>query len=96
MVRSTTKLPHRGTSYSINLYCYRSSVTIAQCIESSLGSKIHGQLDRSSGGGMVYTDGYVARHRARIRGLFTAVTVPTPVAHLVAQGHYQESLFHCE
>jgi hypothetical protein len=35
----------------------------------------------------------VSRHRSRLRGLFTAVTRPTPIAPLISQGNYHDRLF---
>ena len=36
------------------------------------------------------------RHRARIRGLFSAVTRPVAVGPILTQGGFQEKLFHCK
>lgn len=39
---------------------------------------------------------FFTRHRARIRGLFSAVTRPVAVGPILAQGGFQEKLFHGE
>lgn len=39
---------------------------------------------------------FFTRHRARIRGLFSAVTRPVAVGPILAQGGFQEKLFHSE
>ena len=36
------------------------------------------------------------RYRARIRGLFCAITRPTPIGPIITQGHFQEKLFQCK
>ena len=66
-----------------------------QCVENSIGILIKGRLDKS-GSGLLYTNAYVSRHKAMIRGTFSAVTRPTPVGPILLRGNYNENLFHCE
>ncbi|XP_029451258.1 E3 UFM1-protein ligase 1 isoform X2 [Rhinatrema bivittatum] len=58
-----------------------------------LGRIIHGQLDHNNRG-VIFTEAFVARHRARIRGLFSAITRPTPVINLITQYGFQEQLLY--
>jgi hypothetical protein len=43
--------------------------------------------------GMIYTDSLICRYRARIRGIFSAVTKPTPVSSVISRENFQENLF---
>ncbi|KAI1241074.1 hypothetical protein IHE44_0009534 [Lamprotornis superbus] len=54
---------------------------LIQALSRRLGRIIHGQLDQENRG-VIFTEAFVSRHRARIRGLFTAITRPTPVTLL--------------
>ncbi|KAM4692999.1 LOW QUALITY PROTEIN: E3 UFM1-protein ligase 1 [Discoglossus pictus] len=54
---------------------------------------IQGKIDQSNRG-VIYTEAFVARHRARIRGLFTAITKPIPVINLISQYGFQEHLLY--
>ena len=47
-------------------------ISLSQNFQSRLGSIIHGQFDAV--GDVLYTDAYVARHRSRVRGIFSAAT----------------------
>ncbi|XP_030054943.1 E3 UFM1-protein ligase 1 [Microcaecilia unicolor] len=58
-----------------------------------LGRIIHGQIDHNNRG-VIFTDAFVARHRARIRGLFSAITRPTPVINLITHYRFQEHLLY--
>ncbi|XP_069743202.1 E3 UFM1-protein ligase 1 isoform X2 [Narcine bancroftii] len=58
-----------------------------------LGRIINGQMDiydRS----VIFTDAFVAKHKARIRGLFSAVTRPTPISSLISQYKFQDHLLY--
>ncbi|XP_011403614.1 PREDICTED: E3 UFM1-protein ligase 1-like [Amphimedon queenslandica] len=76
-----------SSTFSLPLYF------ITKCVEDSLSTLINGQLDKS-GSGLLYTESYVSRHRSRLRGLFSAMTQPTPIPALVTEGKYHERLFH--
>ncbi|XP_056422121.1 E3 UFM1-protein ligase 1 [Hyla sarda] len=58
-----------------------------------LGSIIQGKIDENNKG-VIYTEAFVGRHRARIRGLFTAITRPTPVISLISQYGFPEHLLY--
>lgn len=61
-------------------------------IEASLGIRIMGRLDKTDSG-VLYTESYVARYQARIRGQFSAITRPTPLGPIISQGNYHSKLF---
>mmetsp|Transcript_6498 Transcript_6498/g.26790 ORF Transcript_6498/g.26790 Transcript_6498/m.26790 type:complete len:767 (-) Transcript_6498:51-2351(-) len=50
---------------------------------------IHGRLEAP----LLYTDAFVEQHTAVLRGLFSAVTVPTPIAALSKMYEFHQSLF---
>uniref|UniRef100_A0A8C7P1N2 E3 UFM1-protein ligase 1 n=1 Tax=Oncorhynchus mykiss TaxID=8022 RepID=A0A8C7P1N2_ONCMY len=58
-----------------------------------LGKVIQGQMDEYNRG-VLFTPAFVSRHRARIRGLFSAVTRPTPVSNVIAVYGFQEHLLY--
>lgn len=62
-------------------------------IEESLGTRIIGRLDKTDSG-VLYTESYVARYEARIRGQFSAITRPTALGPIISQGNYHAKLFH--
>uniref|UniRef100_A0A8D0CBF6 E3 UFM1-protein ligase 1 n=1 Tax=Salvator merianae TaxID=96440 RepID=A0A8D0CBF6_SALMN len=66
---------------------------LKQAFSSRLGKIIHGQIDQDNRG-VIFTDAFVRRHRARIRGLFSAITRPTPVNNLITRHGFQEHLLY--
>ncbi|NXP80160.1 UFL1 ligase, partial [Ramphastos sulfuratus] len=66
---------------------------LVQALSRRLGRIIHGQLDQENRG-VIFTEAFVSRHRARIRGLFTAITRPTPVSNLITRYGFQEHLLY--
>eukprot|EP00731_Ephydatia_muelleri_P001090 Em0001g1090a len=62
-------------------------------IEESLGTRIIGRLDKTDSG-VLYTESYVARYQARIRGQFSAITRPTSLGPIISQGNYHAKLFY--
>ncbi|CAN0287053.1 unnamed protein product [Lampetra fluviatilis] len=66
---------------------------LTEVLRERLGSLVSGRGDALDLG-VVYTDAFVSRHRARIRGLFTAITRPTSVHNLINQFGFQERLFY--
>ncbi|XP_025894948.1 E3 UFM1-protein ligase 1 [Nothoprocta perdicaria] len=66
---------------------------LIQALSRRLGKIIRGQLDQDNRG-VIYTDAFVSRHRARIRGLFSAITRPTPVSNLITRYGFQEHLLY--
>lgn len=57
-----------------------------------LGTIIQGQQDTRDPT-VIFTDAFVARHKAHIRGVLSAVTRPTQVSVILAQHGFQERLF---
>lgn len=66
-----------------------SSDFVATLVSSALGSIIHGVLED----GILYTDLFVQRERARLRGALEAITVPTLVPQLLTALHMHKSIF---
>ncbi|KAM9315624.1 E3 UFM1-protein ligase 1 [Gastrophryne carolinensis] len=66
---------------------------LTEVLSRRLGSIIQGKIDQSNKG-VFYTEAFVSRHKARIRGLFTAITRPTPVISLITQHGFQEHLLY--
>ncbi|KAM9420365.1 E3 UFM1-protein ligase 1-like isoform 2-T2 [Salvelinus alpinus] len=58
-----------------------------------LGKVIQGQMDEYNRG-VLFTPAFVSRHGARIRGLFSAVTRPTPVGNVIGVYGFQEHLLY--
>ncbi|KAF7649689.1 hypothetical protein LDENG_00137600 [Lucifuga dentata] len=58
-----------------------------------LGKLIQGEMDQYNKG-VIFTPAFVSRHKARIRGLFSAITRPTPVSGMVAAFGFQEHLLY--
>uniref|UniRef100_A0A803XYQ0 E3 UFM1-protein ligase 1 n=1 Tax=Meleagris gallopavo TaxID=9103 RepID=A0A803XYQ0_MELGA len=66
---------------------------LTQALSKRLGRIIHGRLDQENRG-VIFTEAFVSRHRARIRGLFSAITRPTPVSNLITRYGFQEHLLY--
>ncbi|XP_075780019.1 E3 UFM1-protein ligase 1 isoform X1 [Pelodiscus sinensis] len=66
---------------------------LIQALSPRLGRIIHGRLDQDNKG-VIFTEAFVARHRARIRGLFSAITWPTSVTNLITRYGFQEQLLY--
>uniref|UniRef100_A0A673B9H6 E3 UFM1-protein ligase 1 n=1 Tax=Sphaeramia orbicularis TaxID=375764 RepID=A0A673B9H6_9TELE len=58
-----------------------------------LGRLIQGEMDQYNRG-IIFTPAFVARHKARIRGLFSAVTRPTAVSSMIGTYGFQEHLLY--
>ena len=43
-----------------------------------------------------FTEGFLARNKARIRGALSAITIPTSVSAIIAQNKFPERLFFCK
>lgn len=63
-----------------------------QVIVERLGTIIQGQQDTSDPT-VIFTDAFVARNKAHIRGVLSAITRPTQVSLILAQHGFQERLF---
>lgn len=66
---------------------------LTQALTQRLGRIINGHLDLDNRG-VIFTEAFVARHKARIRGLFSAITRPTAVNSLVSKYGFQEQLLY--
>uniref|UniRef100_A0A8B9T9W8 E3 UFM1-protein ligase 1 n=1 Tax=Anas platyrhynchos TaxID=8839 RepID=A0A8B9T9W8_ANAPL len=66
---------------------------LTQVLSRRLGRIIHGRLDQENRG-VIFTEAFVSRHRARIRGLFSAITRPTPISNLITRYGFQEHLLY--
>uniref|UniRef100_A0A803TET4 E3 UFM1-protein ligase 1 n=1 Tax=Anolis carolinensis TaxID=28377 RepID=A0A803TET4_ANOCA len=66
---------------------------LKQAFSIRLGKIIHGQIDQDNRG-VIFTEAFVTRHRARIRGLFRAITRPTPIINLITRHGFQEHLLY--
>jgi hypothetical protein len=60
-----------------------------EILTARLGSIVHGHMES----GMIYTPTYIDRETSCIRGAFSAITKPTPVASLQSIFDFDESLF---
>ena len=58
-------------SFFLSLYTYIGFYL--QALSKRLGRIINGRLDQENRG-VIFTEAFVSRHRARIRGLFSAIT----------------------
>ncbi|XP_036405513.1 E3 UFM1-protein ligase 1 [Megalops cyprinoides] len=66
---------------------------LTEVLSQRLGRIIHGQMDQYNKG-VIFTQAFLARHKARIRGLFSALTRPTPVSNLIGLYGFQEHLLY--
>nr|XP_045606783.1 E3 UFM1-protein ligase 1-like [Procambarus clarkii] len=57
-----------------------------------LGTIIHGQQDTHDRT-VIFTDAFVARHKAHVRGVLCAITRPTQVSVIIMQHGFQQRLF---
>ncbi|XP_075872525.1 E3 UFM1-protein ligase 1 [Nelusetta ayraudi] len=66
---------------------------LSEELSKRLGSLLQGEMDPYNRG-VIFTQAFVARHKARIRGLFSAITRPTPVSSMMAAFGLQEHLLY--
>uniref|UniRef100_A0A8C8ZZM3 E3 UFM1-protein ligase 1 n=1 Tax=Prolemur simus TaxID=1328070 RepID=A0A8C8ZZM3_PROSS len=66
---------------------------LTQALTQRLGRIISGHIDLDNRG-VIFTEAFVARHKARIRGLFSAITQPTAVNSLISKYGFQEQLLY--
>ncbi|XP_067272818.1 E3 UFM1-protein ligase 1 [Pseudorasbora parva] len=62
-------------------------------LNARLGKSIQGQMDQYSRG-VIFTQAFVARHKARICGLFSGITRPTQINNLLNLYGFQENLLY--
>lgn len=63
-------------------------------IEKELGKTVEGRQDKQDPR-VFYTEGFIARNRAKIRGALSAITKPTPVVAILGQCKVPERIFFC-
>ncbi|XP_034383789.1 E3 UFM1-protein ligase 1 [Cyclopterus lumpus] len=66
---------------------------LSEELSKRLGKLIQGEMDQYNRG-VIFTPAFVARHKARIRGLFSAITRPTPVSSMIGAFGFQEHLLY--
>ncbi|XP_068564656.1 E3 UFM1-protein ligase 1 [Cebidichthys violaceus] len=66
---------------------------LSEELSKRLGNLIQGEMDQYNRG-VIFTPAFVARHKARIRGLFSAITRPTPVSSMIGAFGFQEHLLY--
>ncbi|XP_023930232.1 E3 UFM1-protein ligase 1 [Lingula anatina] len=66
---------------------------LSEVIKERLGIIVQGQIDDFDRD-VIFTETFVARQKAKIRGIFSAVTRPTPVMSIINQYHLPERLFY--
>ncbi|XP_044024738.1 E3 UFM1-protein ligase 1 [Siniperca chuatsi] len=67
---------------------------LSEELSKRLGKLIQGEMDQYNRG-VIFTPAFVARHKAKIRGLFSAITRPTPVSSMIGAFGFQEHLLYC-
>ncbi|KAL6040423.1 E3 UFM1-protein ligase 1, partial [Balamuthia mandrillaris] len=60
-----------------------------EALRERMGKIIHGSLEN----GMTYTAAFVQRYKAKMRGIFSAITKPTALTQLINDYNLQEKLF---
>ncbi|XP_006626223.2 E3 UFM1-protein ligase 1 [Lepisosteus oculatus] len=66
---------------------------LTEVLSERLGRIIQGQMDQYDRG-VIFTQAFVCRHKARICGLFSAITRPVPVNNLISLYGFQEHLLY--
>nr|CAD7198048.1 unnamed protein product [Timema douglasi] len=78
----------------VHFACGLSGV-FAQVVEKQLGKLIRGKQDKSDPR-VFFTESYVTRNTACVRGALAAATRPTPISTLLSQCDVPERMFFCE
>ncbi|KAB5533346.1 hypothetical protein PHYPO_G00130670 [Pangasianodon hypophthalmus] len=65
---------------------------LTQELSARVGRMIDGHMDQFSG--LIFTQNFINRQKAKIRGLFSSITRPTPVNNLVGQYGLQDNLLY--
>ncbi|KAJ8275053.1 hypothetical protein COCON_G00096780 [Conger conger] len=66
---------------------------LTEVLSQRLGKIIQGQMDQYNRG-VIFTEAFLSRHKARICGLFSAVTRPTPINNLIGLYGFHEHLLY--
>lgn len=64
-------------------------------IEKALGKTVRGRQDKQDPK-IFYTEGFIARNRAKIRGALSAITKPTSLSAILGQCNVPERIFFCK
>ncbi|KAK3506969.1 hypothetical protein QTP70_033179 [Hemibagrus guttatus] len=65
---------------------------LTQELSARLGRLIDGHMDQFTG--LIFTQNFINRQKAKIRGLFSSITRPTPVNNLIGQYGLQDNLLY--
>ncbi|KAF4091943.1 hypothetical protein AMELA_G00015310 [Ameiurus melas] len=65
---------------------------LTQELSARLGRLIDGHMDQFTG--LIFTQNFINRQKAKIRGLFSSITRPTPVYNLISQYGLQDNLLY--
>ncbi|MCI4391658.1 hypothetical protein PGIGA_G00137300 [Pangasianodon gigas] len=65
---------------------------LTQELSARVGRMIDGHMDQFSG--LIFTQNFINRQKAKIRGLFSSITRPTPVNNLIGQYGLQDNLLY--
>ncbi|KAI5625512.1 E3 UFM1-protein ligase 1 [Silurus asotus] len=65
---------------------------LTQELSVRLGRLIDGHMDQFTG--LIFTQNFINRHKAKIRGLFSSITRPTPMNNLIGQYGLQDNLLY--
>lgn len=66
---------------------------LTEVLSQRLGKIINGQMDQYNRG-VIFTQAFLSRHKARVCGLFSAVTRPTPLINLIGLHGFHEHLLY--
>ncbi|KAK2846306.1 hypothetical protein Q7C36_011160 [Tachysurus vachellii] len=65
---------------------------LTQELSARLGRLIDGHMDQFTG--LIFTQNFINRQKAKLRGLFSSITRPTPVNNLIGQYGLQDNLLY--
>ncbi|KAF7996884.1 hypothetical protein HCN44_002530 [Aphidius gifuensis] len=65
---------------------------IQNLVEKELGNTVHGKQDKQDSR-IFYTENFIAKNRAKIRGALSAITKPTPLTAILGQCNVPERIF---
>lgn len=68
---------------------------IQNLVEKGLGTTVHGKQDKQDSR-IFYTENFIAKNRAKVRGALSAITKPTPLTAILGQCNVPERIFFCE
>lgn len=74
---------------------YNVILFVCQIVEKQLGKLIHAKQDKQDAR-MFFTDEFVTRNKAIVRGALVAATRPTPITAILNQCNITERTFLCK